>query len=134
MGQIWQYKALPNGLTSAPRLFTKLLKPILGLLRSQNHIVMAYLDDILIFGVTKELAEVTVKATKTLFEKLGFLIHPVKSKLTPTKVIDYLGFIINTVTMLVTLSKGKQQDLRKACNDLIGKHTTNYQTNSKCYW
>ena len=30
MDQLWQYKALPNGLTTAPRLFTKLLKPVLA--------------------------------------------------------------------------------------------------------
>lgn len=34
MGQQWQFKALPNGLTSAPRLFTKILKPALALLRA----------------------------------------------------------------------------------------------------
>ena len=34
INQLWQYKALPNGLTSAPSVFTKLLKPILGLLRA----------------------------------------------------------------------------------------------------
>ena len=28
-GQYWQFKALPNGLSTAPRLFTKLLKPVL---------------------------------------------------------------------------------------------------------
>ena len=37
--------ALPNGLSSGPRLFTKLLKPPLSKLRSNGQIIMAYIDD-----------------------------------------------------------------------------------------
>ena len=35
-GKLYQYTCLPNGLSSAPRLFTKLLKPVYALLRSQR--------------------------------------------------------------------------------------------------
>ena len=121
MGQLWQYKALPNGLSSAPRLFTKLLKPALALLRAQKHIVMAYLDDILIVNANQESAEKSVSATTSLFEKLGFLIHPTKSKLQPSQTIEYLGFVINSVTMLVTLPMDKVLDLTNVCQNLINK-------------
>ena len=75
MGQLWQYRSLANGLTTAPRLFTKTLKPVLASLRRQNHIVMAYLDDILIVGKTLEMAKLAVTATKSLFRKTG-VCHP----------------------------------------------------------
>ena len=38
-GKLYQYTCLPNGLSSAPRLFTKLLKPILARIRSLGHMV-----------------------------------------------------------------------------------------------
>ena len=44
-GKLYQYKCLPNGLASAPRvLFTKLLKPIYSTLRSQGHLSVGYID------------------------------------------------------------------------------------------
>ena len=119
MSQLWQFKALPNGLTSAPRLFTKLLKPVLGLLWAQDHVVMAYLDYILIIGKTRETAESSISVVKLNFERLGFLIHPDISKLTPIRVIDYLGFSINSNHMSVTLPKDKRLELIEGCMKLI---------------
>ena len=71
MDQLWQYKALPNGLTTAPRLFTKLLKPVLATLRRQNHTVMAYLDDILIIGHTSGISKVGSFSHSGNFSKNG---------------------------------------------------------------
>lgn len=48
-----QFKALPNGLSAGPRLFTKLLKPPLATLRARGHSIVAYIDDTLIVAETK---------------------------------------------------------------------------------
>ena len=37
--------------TSAPIIFTKLLKPVLAALRKQGHQIMGYLDDTFLMGV-----------------------------------------------------------------------------------
>ena len=44
-GHIFMYIVLPFGISSAPRKFTKLLKPILAFLRRQGIIVLTYIDD-----------------------------------------------------------------------------------------
>ena len=44
-GKLFQYTCMPNGLSSAPRYFTKLLKPVYGTLRSQGHLNVGYIDD-----------------------------------------------------------------------------------------
>ena len=49
-GQLYQFTAMPNGLTCAPRYFTKLLKPVFSILREKGHISSGYLDDVLILG------------------------------------------------------------------------------------
>ena len=84
-GQFWQFKVLPNGLSTAPRLFTKILKPVLSNLRKQGHTVIGYLDDTLIIANSKEQAEAAVKATTRSFIDLGFIVHPEKSVLSPTQ-------------------------------------------------
>lgn len=49
-GSIFEYTALPFGLGEAPRLFTKTLKPVIGLLRRLGIRMIVYLDDILLMA------------------------------------------------------------------------------------
>ena len=49
-GQLYKFVCLPNGLTSAPRLFTKILKPVFAALHKEGHHIMGYLDDSILFG------------------------------------------------------------------------------------
>ena len=53
-GKIYHFKVMPFGLNSAPRIFTKLFKPILRLLRSQGMLLIIYLDDILLIAPTED--------------------------------------------------------------------------------
>ena len=54
--QLLQFTCLPFGLSSAPYVFTKLLRPVLTFLRDKGVHCLMYLDDMLILGKTpKEL-------------------------------------------------------------------------------
>lgn len=44
-GVLYQYTSLANGLCSAPRIWTKLMKPVFSTLRKQSHINSIYIDD-----------------------------------------------------------------------------------------
>ena len=44
-GQLFEYTCLPNGLACAPRLFTKIMKPVFGHLRSCGYLSVIYIDD-----------------------------------------------------------------------------------------
>src|SRR5438034_1065929 len=46
LGKRYCFKCLPFGLTASPRVFTKVLKPIITLARTQGIRVVAYLDDL----------------------------------------------------------------------------------------
>lgn len=120
-GQLWQFKTLPNGLSSAPRLFTKLLKPVFACLRQSKHKVVGYLDDTIIIGKTKSRTLESVTATTMLLSRLGFIIHPIKSVLEPTQEIEFLGFRLNTIRMEITLPVDKGKDVREACIGLLEK-------------
>ncbi|KAM9985648.1 hypothetical protein ACTFIZ_012321 [Dictyostelium cf. discoideum] len=53
-GAHYRWKTMPFGLSTAPRFFTMLLRSVLRMLRDINVSVIAYLDDLLIVGSTKE--------------------------------------------------------------------------------
>ena len=53
-GRTYQFTCLPFGLTSAPRIFTKILKPVTGILRKMGIRIIVYLDDMLIMNSTLE--------------------------------------------------------------------------------
>lgn len=121
-GERWQFAALPNGLSTAPRLFTKLLKPVFAELRQAGHTVIGYLDDTIIIGETKEKLKESVSATTKILSELGFLIHTKKSVLIPTRELTFLGFILNTESMIVKLPQTKAQEVKDICRELMGTY------------
>jgi len=120
-GKLYQYTCLPNGLSSAPRSFTKILKPVYSSLRSKGHVNVGYIDDSYLQGDTYEECKHNVQDSVNLFEKLGFLPHPEKSVFEPTQIITFLGFVINSVTMTIALTPEKALKVSMACKKLLAK-------------
>ena len=52
--KIFQHTCLPFGLASAPRLFTKIMKPVFSKLRNLGYVSIGYIDDSLFCGDTVE--------------------------------------------------------------------------------
>ena len=75
------------GLTSSPRIFTKVLKPVFSYLRSQfGHTCLGSIDDSFYLEDSyTECEEATLRAIQ-LFVSLGFKIHPEKSVIIPTQI------------------------------------------------
>eukprot|EP00794_Sanderia_malayensis_P010704 gene10704-11849_t len=122
-GQLFQYTTYANGLSSCPRRFTKLLKPPLSELRLMNHIVSAYIDDLYLQGASFEGCVHTVVDTITLFDNLGFVIHPEKSQFIPKQQVTFFGFVIDSITMRVYLTDTRRQKLSDHVNKIC--QTTN---------
>ena len=133
-GQLYKYLCLPNGLSSAPRIFTKLMKPVFPALRKKGHQIMGYLDDSFLMGNTSEECEKAVVASVELLTKLGFQIHPEKSRLLPVQVIEYLGFLIDSVTMTVRLTPLKRQKVLSIISEIISKQIIIDKRFSKTSW
>lgn len=120
-GKFYQYTCLPNGLASAPRLFTKLLKPVYSTLRSRAHVSSAYIDDSYLQGDTYRECYNNVVETVRLFSSLGFCVHPGKSLFIPTQQLVFLGFILNSNTMTVTPTDEKKQKIVTVCSGVLAK-------------
>lgn len=118
-GKLYQYTCLPNGLSSAPRLFTKLMKPCYANLRLAGHTISGYIDDSFIQGQTYENASTAITQSKGLLRSLGFIIHPEKSMNYPSQQVKVLGFEIDSTTMKVSLTLDKKEKLKQLCQEMI---------------
>ena len=58
-----------------------------------------------------------------LIINLGFKIHPEKSVTLPSQCIEFLGFLLNSVSMTVTLTPKKKQKLRQLCQRFLRPNT-----------
>ncbi len=118
---LYQYTCLPNGLSSGPRKFTKILKPPLASLHTKGHIISGHLDDIYLQGKTSEKCRQNVIDSVTLFTRLGLLVHPDKSIFTPQSLV-ILGFEISSVSMhTVRLTRKKAQAIKLDSEKFIHK-------------
>jgi hypothetical protein len=95
---------LPNGLTTAPRIFTKILKVPFSHLRKRGHTNVAYIDDSLLISNSYSECSVNISETVSLLDSLGFTIHPAKSVMQPTQIIIFLGFVLNSQNMTIRLT------------------------------
>jgi len=110
------------GWLSAPRKFTKLLKPVYATLRQSGHL-SSYIDDSYLQGDDFNDCVTNVIATIKLFDSLGFVIHPLKSVLVPSQRITYLGFVLDSIEMKIYLTRDKAQKLKDACNKILACST-----------
>ena len=110
-GKLMHYARMPNGLSSAPRDFTKLLKPVYAYLRLQGVNIMGYIDDTFIVHSDKDTCSKHIDMTVSLLERLGFTVNKLKSVLEPVQVIEHLGFIIDSRNMEVRISDAKKEDI-----------------------
>lgn len=111
-GQLYEFNCLPFGLSTAPFVFTKLMKPVIGLLRSKGLLSVIYLDDFLLIGHSRETCLDNIHQTERLLKELGFVINYKKSILNPSKQITFLGFVFNSENMVLSLPESKQSSIK----------------------
>ena len=131
-GQLYAYTCLPNGLSSCPRIFTKLFKLPLAELREMGFINSAYIDDLYLQGSDCTQCFKNITETLTLFDKLGFVIHPDKSQILPSQEIVYLGFILNSVNMTIKVTPEKVSKITDICKSLLKKKYPKIRDVAKC--
>lgn len=110
-GQLYEFTCLPNGLSSGPRLFTKILKVPLSHLRDKHDVdTSAFIDDCFLEHPQPRGVYMSFYHMAELFQKLGFSISP-KSIVFPGQKMVHVGFLINSILMIVSLPPEKVQDV-----------------------
>ena len=90
-GQLYELLCLCFGLGPAPRIFAKLLKISIAILRRINVRIIVYLDDMLLMNQTIEDLNMTRNTLIFLLQQLGFIINLKKSVLSENKKLEFLG-------------------------------------------
>ena len=106
-GKIYEYQVLGFGLAVGPRYFTKTLKPVIAFLRRLGIRIVIYLDDMILLNQCSQMLMKDLTSLRWLLENLGFLINWKKSVIVPLQEIQFLGFLINSVEMLIMLPSEK---------------------------
>lgn len=117
--KLYEFNVLPFGLSTAPFVFTKLMKPVMSHLRCLGHISTIYLDDICCIGQTYSDCLQNTLHTRYVLESLGFVINEEKSSLVPNNTCQYLGFVIDSVNFQVRLPEEKRISLKNLIKEFL---------------
>ncbi|MCG7875172.1 MAG: reverse transcriptase domain-containing protein [Candidatus Thiodiazotropha endolucinida] len=106
-GELYHFVCLPFGLSTAPRLFTKILKPIYAWFRQQGIRCSYYIDDSINMNKDRNVCAENTKTIAKTLQSLGFTINNKKSVFEPSQRIIFFGFLIDSVLFCVFLTDEK---------------------------
>lgn len=119
--KIFQFRALPFGLASAPYIFSKILKPVTYFLRERGFLSVIYLDDFLLIAPSYKQALDNIYITSEILTSLGFIINKRKSVLLPTRSCRFLGFIFDSDRFAMLIPADKRSKLLLRTLDILSK-------------
>ena len=120
-GNLYEFLCLSFGLEPAPKVFNKLLKFPIALLRRINIRIIVYLDDMLLMGRTLQGIMTGRDTLIFLLQNLDYVINLKKSILQPVKQLEFLGLQINTKEMTLSLSEEKMVHNIQQCQNFSVK-------------
>jgi hypothetical protein len=99
-GRRMQWKTVSFGMSEAPRMCTKLLRPLMGLLKWLGVRCVLYIDDLLILHQDMTtLARGMAVAMHLLQSQVGLNLKTSKCSFRPSREFTCLSFVWNTATM-----------------------------------
>ena len=114
----FQFTVLPFGLSSAPFIFTKLIKPLEAFWRLQGIPIAIFFDDGVGAGSSRDIAESNGSVVRSSLAQSGFLVNQEKSDWNPKNIFSWIGFIINTRSGLIYAIDARIESLCCALNEL----------------
>jgi hypothetical protein len=113
-GKSYRYSGAVFGISSLPRAFTKLLRPVIALLRSFGVRLCIFLDDILVMSSSYAQCSQDTQDVLVLLMHLGFVISLKEQvKLDPAQKAVWNGALICSLTMQFLLPPEKVRNVRK---------------------
>ena len=100
-GQLYQFRVLCFGLSTAPQVFTRMMAPISAALHQRGVRLLRYLDDWLVLAASEQEALQSTQVLLDLCSRLGVMINWEKSALTPTQTKIFLGMEIHSPLLKV---------------------------------
>ena len=89
--RVFQFRALPFGLTSAPRVFTKVILPLGHLAHMHAVCLLQYLDDWILRSADRSLLAQQTNWLLSGMRRVGLVLNVPKSHLVPTQRLTHIG-------------------------------------------
>jgi hypothetical protein len=117
-GQSFEFKVLPFGLSTSPRVFTRVVKVVAEFLRPRGYVIFMYLDDFLVVNPSREGLQKDLRDICSLLRRLGFLLNEKKSVLIPSQQVQFLGATLDFASGRVYPVSARVEDLQ-TCASLL---------------
>eukprot|EP01108_Squamamoeba_japonica_P004922 TRINITY_DN385_c0_g1_i6.p1 TRINITY_DN385_c0_g1~~TRINITY_DN385_c0_g1_i6.p1 ORF type:complete len:775 (+),score=76.17 TRINITY_DN385_c0_g1_i6:1103-3427(+) len=121
-GRVFRFRVLVFGLSSAPWVFTRVIKPVLAFLHRQGIRVLSFLDDFLLAARTRQQSRLHTLLTVSTLRSLGLSPSDVKSELEPTPSLIFLGFRLDTVKWTIAIPLDKLRAIRADARQVLRHH------------
>ena len=118
------FNVLPFSLSTAPYIFTKLLKPLIGHWRGSGKRICMFLDDGLGGNSSKQSATVDAKAVKEDLDRLGFVLSENKCVWEPSLTQTWLGHVFNMSETRLYVTETRLSKLKESLSSAL-KRTDN---------
>jgi len=90
-GRVYQFRALPFGLSSAPWIFTQIMSQVKTIAHLRNIQLYLYFDDWLVQVANPQLGVQQAEFLIGLCAELGLVVNLEKSELIPAQTFDFIG-------------------------------------------
>ncbi|XP_072042758.1 uncharacterized protein [Amphiura filiformis] len=121
----FRFSCLAFGLSSAPFIFTKIVRPLVKKWRSEGKAIVVFLDDGLGFGGSVDKAKEASDSIKADLIKSGFVPNIQKSIWSPTITLEWLGYDIDLESGAFGVTGRRVQDIHQSTTTIL-----NYKDNS----
>ena len=118
-GEIYEFLCLCLGLGPVPRVITKILKVPISFFCPLNSRILIYLEDMLLMSESIEKLLVARDTVIFLLQNLGFVKTLKRSFMEPVQTIEYLGIVINSIRMTLSLTEEKLKEILQECKTIF---------------
>ena len=120
-GRVYQFKALPFGLSTSPYGFTRLMNVIATFLRRKAITLHPYLDDWLARNQNRRRLLEHRQFILSLINSLGLIINYEQSDLVPAQVFTFIGMEFVTHINMVRVPQNRQMKILETVRMFIQK-------------
>ena len=119
-GRRLQWRTISFGMSEAPRICTKLLRPLMGLLKQLGIRCVLYIDDLLILHQDRtKLARGMAIAMDLLQSQVGLNLKTSKCCFQPSRQFMCLGFMWDTTSMTTSVPRARLWETQRTARRLV---------------
>lgn len=109
--RFYAFTVLPFGLSVAPYIFTKILRPLVGWWRANGIYIAVFLDDGWSIADDYNSANIIASRVRSDIRLAGFITNSEKSIWEPTQIITWLGLVWNSTLGTISITPRRGQGI-----------------------